>query len=286
MDSPLTEGALEVICKLPNLRELSVFIKGNTLLPTLVLPNLTGLSIKHAHNGDWLKGFRGATLGKVETITFLSGSEQIGDFLERFERVALATSIQNTLSGFFIYTSCAWNPNYSSLLSFTQLATLVINSSCDNGCSSTVDDDIITILARAMPRLECLELGYPCGERSTGITVKGLAILAHHCLDLSSLSVHFQVDSLSDPPVVDVVPSTAGSATLRRSCALRGLDSGEMSLATELVPTVALTLVFIFPHIERIYFANDGWEKVMKAIRHSRRIVNYSSKKHSLHTSN
>ena len=41
---------------------------------------------------------RGATLRKLEIAAFRSDFEQIGDFLQGFERVALAASAQNTLS--------------------------------------------------------------------------------------------------------------------------------------------------------------------------------------------
>ena len=183
MDSPLAEETLEVICKLPNLRALTVILEGDTSLPTLVLPNLTNLIIEYHHNSDWLKGFRGATLGKLETIELIHCRfERIGDLLEEFERVVLATSTQNMLSSFSLLTSCSWNPNYYSLLPFTQLAHLLIEFSCDDGCSSTVDDDVITTLAQAMPSLKFLSLGNPpCSEFLTGVTARGLAVLAHHC---------------------------------------------------------------------------------------------------------
>ena len=115
-DSPLTEEAREVIFKLPDLRELSVVIETEASLPSMVLPNLTRLDIEYDGDGDgdWLAMFRGATFGKLEHVSFSSTSEQIGDFPEEFKRVALAASIQNTLSSFHLYTSHSWNPKYSS----------------------------------------------------------------------------------------------------------------------------------------------------------------------------
>ena len=148
-----------MIYKLPSLRELSVVIEKNTSLPSVVLPNLTELFITYDNCSDWLQVFRGATFGKLKGVSFRSGSEQLGDFLEAFKQVALAASIQNTLSEFYLDTSCSWNPNYSSLLPFTQLTVLMIWIPCNVSCSSTVDDDIITNIARAMPRLETLHLG-------------------------------------------------------------------------------------------------------------------------------
>ena len=48
--------------------------------------------------------------------------------------------------------------NYSSLLSFTHLTELPAKF-CDGGCSSTVEDDVITSLARTMPNPQTLYLG-------------------------------------------------------------------------------------------------------------------------------
>jgi len=288
VDSPLTEAAREVICKIPNLRKLSVVIGRDTHLPSVVLPNLTHLTIKYDHNSDWVRVFHGATLGELKTITFEPGSEQVGDLLEEFETFALANSTQNTLSEFYVYTSCSWNPNYSSLLPFTQLTYLHVGFSCNDGCSSTVDDDTIANLARAMPKLECLELGNtPCSETLTGVTAKGLVALAHRCPDLSDLRIHFQVDSLSDPPVIDGVRPDARSATPQTGCALGTLEVGRIIVAEESVPTVAMTLALIFPRIEYIHHVGgnwgENWRKVMNIISASRRIVNYSSKEPPLH---
>ena len=205
VDSPLTEEAREVVYKLPNLRELSVTIERDTSLPSMVLPSLTTLVIGYDGGGDWLSMFHGATFGKLETITFCPESEQIDDPLEAFKKVALTASIQNTLSQLHLYTSCSWNPNHLSVLPFTQLTNLVVEFSCNDGCSSRVDDDIITNLARAMPKLDTLRLGdAPCREIPTGVTVEGLVTLANHCPDLYDLCIHFQVDSLSASECLDV----------------------------------------------------------------------------------
>lgn len=286
VDSPLVGVAREVVYKLPNLRKLSVVLERNISLPSVALPNLTSLTLKYDHNSDWSRWLHGATLGKLKTIHFEPRSEQIGDLLEEFERVALATSIQNTLSEFSIYTLCSWSPNYSSLLLFTHLTHLRIGFSCDDGCPSTVDDDTIVNLSRAMPKLECLELGdMPCSD-PTGVTVKGLVALAHHCLDLHSLRIHFQADSLSTPPVIDEVTTNTGSATLRRSCALVKLEVGGIIVMEESVPAVAMTIALIFPRIQYIDSLGEEWEKVMDIITVSRKIVNYTSKEPLLRAPN
>ena len=46
---------------------------------------------------DWLELFHGVVLEKLETVSFIPESEQIGDFLGTLERAALATSVQDAL---------------------------------------------------------------------------------------------------------------------------------------------------------------------------------------------
>jgi len=283
VDSPLMSAAHEMIHKLPNLRELSVIIEKGTSIPPLMLPNLVELMVEY--DGDWQQVFHGATLGKLKAVNFFSTSEQIGGFLEAFERIALAASVQNTLLWFGHRTSRSWNPNYSSLHSFTQLIHLTIGFPCEDVCSSTVDDDVIMDLARTMPMLESLRLGdRPCREIHTGVTAKGLVVLAHHCPDLSTLRIHFQVATLSAPLLIPEAAPTAGPTSLRRDCALRDLEVGEIPMPEESVLMVSVTLALIFPCIDSIGYIDRNWEKVVSTIYHSRRIVNYSSKEHPLFT--
>ena len=176
------------------------------------------------------------------------------------------------------HTSCSWNPSYPSLLPFTQPTNLLIASSCDDGCSSTVDNNIVVGLARVMPKLKNLELGdVPCRGIPTGVTAEGLVALAHHCPDLSTLRIHFQVDSLSDLPMIDGVTPNTRSITPQRGCAVRNLEVGRIPLLNRSVATVAVTLTLVFPCIESIKGVNVNWFEVARAISYSRKIVNSSS---------
>jgi len=285
VDSPLTEEARQVVCRLPNLRDLWMVIEKDTQLPLVTLPNLTDLTIKYDHDSDWLRVFYGATFGKLAAVTFYCESEQIGGFLEAFRRVTLERSARNTLSTFRLYTSCSWNPNYSSLLQFTQLTILVIQSSCRGGCSSTVDDDVVTNLAQAMPRLRTLELGDPpCREIRTGVTVKGLVALANHCPNLCNLRVHFHVASLHIPLEASGMASGTVPTVLWRGCALTNLKVGEIPIPEETMSTVALTLSIIFPNIKEIDCVDDNWEEIVDAICITREIIDSQSKDRPLST--
>ena len=284
MDSPgLTEEASHVLYELPNLRSLSVAIERETPLPPASLPNLTGLVITCDNEDGWPRLFRGATLGKLERVDFYLQSGQIGDLLGAFEKAALSSSVQNTLSSFCVYTSSSWNPNYSSLLPFTQLVDLDIRFSCDGGCSSRVDDDIIISISQAMPKLKYLRLGdEPCHQTTGGVMAKGLLTLAHHCPKLLILRVHLQVASLSDPPGIPGMVPAAGPTASWKDCALMRLDVGKTPVPKGSAMTITQTLLRIFPRLGCIVFMNEGWHEVAVAINRSRETVGYSGKQRPL----
>ena len=192
----------------------------------------------------------------------------IGNFLEKFEGVALASSIQNTLLSFQFRTSESWNPNYSSLLVFKQLRRLRIEFSCCSGCPSRVDDGVVISLAQAMPGLEILQLGQiPCNAR-TGITLKGLVALAFYCSKLVDLCVHLRawefVEAITDPEFSG--PSGHSTTIPKTDCALTSLFVGETLIREEQIFPVALTLVQVFPRIINIEYTNRQWKKVKETI--------------------
>jgi len=258
VDSPLTEEANKVIHKLPSLRDLWVVIDGPGSLPTLALPDLATIDVEYNDDHRWLQGFRGATFGKLTSVTFRSDSSSIGDFLEAFESVALTTSIMATLTEFQFCTSSQWRPNCRSLLPFTQLKKLDIMFSCIHDCSSTIDDNIVTDLARAMPKPEILRFGEAPCKIPTGVTAKGLAALAHYCLHLALLCIHFQVASLDSPEIPQV--ASGGESTMpREDCALTILEVGEIYVPEGSRSTVSLALLRIFPRLNYIKYASPGW---------------------------
>ena len=234
----------------------------------VALPNLTVIDVEYGHHLDWLQGFRGATLKRLEEAHFNSESEQIGDFLGAFESVATAAPAQNALSSLKLHTSCSWNPNHSALLSFKQLKVLEIEFSCDGGCSSRVNDDIIITLAQAMPKLE-VQLGRAPCQTAGGITANALADLACRCPHFSRLRVHFNVTSLIDS---DAGASPSRSLYRREplvrltDCALSDLEVRETRLLAGSVLNIALTLLQNFPHISNVEYINDEWESVVECI--------------------
>ena len=275
VDSPLTDEARKSICKHPDLHKLRTVIDRPSSIPTIILPNLTDIYITYDDGHDWLHGFRGASLGKLTTVTIFSRSSSVDGILGAFECVALTTSIPKTLSAFRVHALHPWKPSYRSLLPFTQLNHLVIDSPCKITCSSTIDDDTITDLAQAMPKLEVLGLGgEPCSTRA-GVTAKGLVALAYYCPHLSDLTIHFQVTSL-DPGVASVEKIT----TPREGCALHTLHAGWIPVPEGSALMVALTLLHIFPRLKNLYYSDMGWEEVSDALGRSKNLARCLGEKH------
>ena len=272
--SALTDEGREVFRDLPDLQELQVRINGPSSLPTLGLPNLTKLSIEYNHDHNWLEGFRGATFGKLTSIYFdfsdhYYGRITIGNILETFESVASTTSIPATLSEFKVETSLLWKPNYRSLLPFTQLKVLSLEFDCSppssTDCSCTLDDDIITDLARAMPKLEILRLSDSICWTPTGVTTRGLAALACYCPRLSNLRIHFRPSSL-DPSKIPRAIRSYRSTNPQDGCALTCLDVGFMLLPKKFASKVSRTILRIFPHLGHIRCMKEDWREVIDAL--------------------
>jgi len=276
VDSPLTEEAREVVYQLPRLSRLWAVIQGSTSLPAVALPNLTIIDVE-CDDLSWLQGFRGATFEKLESVTLYSESEKIDDPLGTFESVALAASLQNTLSEFRFDTSRSWNPNYSSLLSFHQLKDVMIVFACKISCSSRVDDDIIMSMARAMPKLETLQLGDPPCHIPAGITVNGLVGLARLCPRLSELCIHFQAATLVEGATSPAVqsPSDGEPVVRREDCALTDLEVGRIPIPAGSGLDIAHMLLQIFPCIHNIKYyeyVDMGWKSVAETIDEIRQI--------------
>ena len=149
----------------------------------------------------------------------------------------------------------------------------MIQASCKGDCSSKIDDDIIVDMARAMPKLEILQLGdMPC-EIPTGITFNGLIGLARLCPYLSILRIHFQAASLVEAATSAATLSPYDEPIDRwEDCALKDLEVGETRIPAQSGLKVALILLQIFPRILKIVYSNQEWKTVATTIKDFRRI--------------
>jgi len=285
VNSPLTEEACMVLYRLPKLWRLWTALQEHISLPPMTLPSLVSIALEYEHGVDCLRGFGGATLRNLKQVTFCpKGTARITNFLEEFQRVALATSTQKTLSRFIFRTLQAWNPNYSALLVFKQLTELEIDFSCRFDCSSRVDDDILS-LAEAMPKLKILQLGRAPCRSPTGVTFKGLVVLACRCSQLSKLRVHFQAHGSAEATNSAEPPSTSEHVAVipHTNCSLTDLQVGETPIPQRVTLAVALTLLQVFPQILNVEYTNPHWKGVVDTIKLFKRIgghVHHASKTH------
>ena len=283
VDSPLTEEATRVVLQLPNLRGLWAIFTGSIPLPEVSLPNLTTLDIRYHHDHSWLGGFHGTTFSKLTEVSFHAESQQVGAFLEAFESFALATSASTVLSRFKLHTSLAWSPNYYSLLAFKQLKELLLEFSCHVGCSSFIEDETLVALAQAMPKLEILQLGKTPCQAPSSVSIHGLIALAHHCLNLSKLCVHFQTDSMILALAGGAGQTPQGSYLPQEDCALTSLNAGAIPMPQQYMFPVSMALLRIFPRLHNIEYVDEGWKWVADAIKVSKQIdsfVHHSGKMH------
>ena len=240
------------------------------MLPNVKL-NVVDIDVGYGHDNGWLQAFRTARFGELSSITFF-GIDSPKGFLEAFERVTHTTSIATTLSRFLFFTPHGWEPNYLSLLPFTRLKQLIIEFSCARDCTSTVDDDIITDLARALPELEIVRFGKsPCGK-PTGITARGFTALARCCLRLSCLSIHFQVASLSSSNV----SSGDETAIPQEECGLTELHVGYMLLPDDSGSMVIEALTRIFPRLKFIDYSDRSWKNAVDAMMDAKGFVDHT----------
>ena len=276
VDSLLTKEAYDILFQLPNVSGLWAVLRKYTPSTPVSLPNLNTIDVEYDGHIDWLQGFRGGVLDKLETIYLRPRSRKIGDILEEFKSVALTTSIPLTLSRFKFLTFQSWNPSYRSLLPFTQLTDLVIEFSCEDHCSSCVDDDIIIDLARAMPKLKILQLGSTPCEVGGGVTVKGLIALARGCRLLSELRIHFETASFLEAVAEAEVSTISNDETTspQQGCALTSLEVGGIPIPTSegTVLKVTVILLQVFPRLLKVKFSEKRWKEVLKTIKLFRQI--------------
>ena len=142
---------------------------------------------------------------------------------------------------------------------------------------------IIMDLARALPKLEILELGgAPCRTRG-GVTIKGLIAFARGCPHLFKLCIHFQITSFVKAVTGIEIPAPSDDEMVvrRQDCAPTDLEVGETHIQEDTVNIVTMTLLQFFPRLLDIKFIENKWEGAMEIIRFIRRasaFVQYTGK--------
>ena len=187
----LSDAAMDHLIRLPHLHTCLTTSPppsySTSPLP-LTFPPLVKLTLKEGTMRGWLSFFERMEHGAstVQSVTPLSEVKEsltdlsIEDHPGTVTDVSFATTIQI----------------------FRNLVDLRADFACLNGsdfeCTFKLNNDNITDLAMALPRLRELLLGRPCSKNTCSTTVACLLPISIHCIELQSLQVHFNTTNIID----------------------------------------------------------------------------------------
>ena len=160
---------------------------------------------------------------------------------------------------------------------FYNLVNLNVDVLChfysEDRCSFELSNANITELAMALPRLESLLLGHPCGENTCATTFACLVEISIHCVKLRRLEIHFNTTNI----VEDLKKISADSRfqqlhSLPR-CALTRLDAYQTPLALDGsdFETVVHEMIGIFPSLEYCLGYEGIWDDISDRIEEIRK---------------
>ena len=135
-------------------------------------------------------------------------------------------------------------------------------------CTFKLDNDNVTKLAAALPRLETLFLGGPCIENICTTTVVCLLQISVHCSRLKNLEIHFNTTSIIDD--FKNISNDPQLQHLRSSprCTLSHLFVDQMPLILDEpgFKTMVNGMIDIFPSLERCVGVEDVWNGINERI--------------------
>jgi len=233
---------------MPALQKLTLDVSGSDDFTSLSLPQCAFPALRELDlTGKMASAFLEALPScKLETIRVqFKPTTNEGDIMARFFQVLHERCSHQSLSRIGVY----FGPNVIHLhypdiegymlqpiLSFANLQDITISIHH----MFKIDNNFIEAAAKSCPRLRSLELGIDGWGGRSNITLTGLASLARHCPDLTSLAI------VIDATIVDHVLDIPVSNTK-----LNALNLGDSIIQN---PTfVAGYLSRIFPYLTSVY---------------------------------
>ena len=206
------------------------------------------------------------TLGEGAAPGWLSLFKRLGDRVSSAQDTTPLSGVRESLETLNIedFPVPTINPSFTSIIqTFRNLVHLNVMVNCRSGqCDFKLNNDDVTKLAMALPRLNSLLLGYPCDKNTCATTVACLLPISVHCARLLSLEVHFNttkiVDDLRD---ISENPRFQELRSLRK-CGLWCLDVTRIPLTVNKsdIETVERGIMGIFPNLDRC----DGWDEFLR----------------------
>ena len=264
---PLSDAAINHLIQLPHLRIWR--IEGppphySTPSLPLIFPPLTELTLGEGAACGWLSLFERSQDG-ASTMQGVAPLSWVKDSLKSLDI--------EELSGHIINISFT-----SQIRLFQNLTHLWITAHCpdedDDQYIFRLNDDDVTNLAVALPRLEFLSLGAPCPKNTCTTTIACLLQISVHCVGLKELEFHF-----NSTRIVDDLENISKDPQLQElrllpKCTLSCLYVDEIPLALDEpgLEIMANGIIVIFPSLTCCVGKRRGWVEVSNGIRELRKL--------------
>lgn len=217
------------------------------------------------------------SLGKAGAHGWLSLFGQLENGISAVQGVMPLSRMKKSLVTLKIITAPApgIDAAFTSVLQiFQNLAILNLDHVChedeeDDQCKFTLNDNDVTELAMALPRLRTLILGYPCAANTCATTIACLLPISVHCVGLESLSIHFNTRNIAKDLETAFEDPRFQELRLLPRCPLGQLRTFDMTLSLDEsgFETVVNGMVDIFPSLN----CCEGNQKIWSTL--STRIV-------------
>ena len=256
---PLSDAAVNHVTQLPHLRTWGV--EGpppncSASSPQFAFPSLTDLGLGEASTPGWLSLFQhleARVSVRQDAVTPLS----------KMKKSLRVLSVETPSSAPTINISFI-----SAIRMFRNLVDLDVGATCRDGqCTFKLNNDDVTELSVALPRLERLHLGTPCSENTCATTTTCLLLISIHCPGMNDLAIHFNTTNIvGDLKNISVDPRFQELHSLPR-CQLWYLDVSNMPLVLDEsdFQTVVDGMRGIFPCLGR-FGGTDIWNELSKKL--------------------
>ena len=259
--TPLSDAAINHLIHLPHLRTWHTANSPpnySTSSPPLVFPPLEEFILWEGVAHGWLSLFK-----------------RLGDCVSSTQGATPLSGLRESLHTLYIakFPDPIIDPSFTSVIqTFRNLVDLEVTVNCRGGqCVFKLNDENVSELAAALPRLSFLFLGPPCDKNTCATTVAWLLQISIHCTRLQTLEIHFNTTNIAyDLKNISEDPLFQESRSLRK-CTLSRLNVHKMLLTLDksAFETVARGMVAIFPDLVRC----DGLGKLERKIAEVRGVI-------------
>jgi hypothetical protein len=250
---PLSNTAIVHLMTLPNLSSLSISQGPPQAVPKLIFPSLEHLRLPKSET-SLRRGSDGPNPEASQWLELLI--PHTNDILQNDSGLGVSSTYTIDLLKTLEYTGNAVIDSelLSSITRFRNLVTLSVPAVCStkpNGCTFHLTDDDRKNLATTLPRLKCLRLGFPCPSDTCRTTVASLMSISVHCLDLTVLETHFNIETMAGD-MQRLLDERSGED--KAKCKIWYLLVGKLPLhkvyrCREDSKTIQLWFRFIFPNL-------------------------------------